>query len=262
LVYPFLRNVAAGEISGAYYMALAGSSSVSLWVSNGSVPLTIDSFIGSDTGSYSADAQVSIGGGYAYGMAVDPSGTHLYVINNNGASNHYIEKYTLPISGAPTTWALPGTGGPGGLAVDSSYLYLSDTSGKIFKYSTAGVSITSWSGYYIPTGVAVDTVNNVLYVGDMGNHVIYKSNLDGTGLTSFATISASAVRGVAVDSSQNVFATDTTFQVVYKYNSAGTLLCTIGSGYLNFPTGLIVSPGGYLYVIEGISNQIREFAPY
>ena len=258
-VYPFLRYIGTSQVSSPYYMALAGSSSTTLFASNGSTAQTIDSFVGTDASGYGSDIPVSVGGTYAQGMAVDPSGTHLYILNNNGSN--YMEKYSLPLGGAPTTWALPGTAAPNGLAVDASYLYLSDNSGKVFKYTTAGVSITSWTGYYIPEGVAVDTVNNVLYVGDIGYNTVIKSNLDGTGQSTFASISRP--EGVAVDGSQNVFVVATNNQVVYKYDSSGTLLCTIGSSAtLNFPTGLIVSPAGYLYVVDAINNQIVEFAPY
>jgi serine/threonine protein kinase, bacterial len=213
-------------------------------------------------------------------------------------------------AGDVTTLAGSGTGGsadgtgvaasfnyPAGVAVDGAgNVYVADSSShKIRKVSPGGVvSTLAGSGtagaadgtgaaasFNSPTGVAADGAGNV-YVADYGNNKIRKvspagvvstlagsgsqGSVDGTG----AAASFDAPRGVAVDSSGNVYVADYGNNKIRKVSSAGVVSTLAGSGTagavdgtgaaasFSNPFGVAVDGAGNVFVADTFSNKIRK----
>src|SRR5262245_8100779 len=80
---------------------------------------------------------------------------------------------------------------PGGIAAGSDDVKRADTNSTSFQTIVPGLKE--------PRGMALDLVNQKLYVSDVGAGVIRRSNLDGSGLEIFTAIH-NAAAGVVVDS--------------------------------------------------------------
>jgi serine/threonine-protein kinase len=215
---------------------------------------------------------------------------------------------TLAGSGAPGS--VDGTGteasfaSPQGLAVDwSGNVYVADSENyKIRKITPAGVVTTlAGSGSYgsvdgtgnaasfsAPAGVAVDSSGNV-YVADTGNNKIRKitssgvvstlaggaggswwhnwsGSADGTGNTAGFFYP----KGIAVDSSGNVYVADSVNYKIRKITPAGVVTTLAGSGVtgsadgtgtaasFSEPGGVAVDSSGNVYVADTGNNKIRK----
>ena len=186
---------------------------------------------------------------------------------------------------------------PSGVAVDSAgNVYVADYDNhRIRKITSAGVVTTlagSGTGTFAdgtgtsasfrnPYGVAVDSSGNV-YVADQLNQRIRKitsagvvTTLAGNGTAAFADGTGTSARfnspqGVAVDSAGNVYVADYNNQRIRKITSAGVVTTLAGqttpgstdgtgtNARFNGPTGIAVTSGGILYVVDSDNNRIRK----
>nr|WP_154890261.1 S-layer homology domain-containing protein [Paenibacillus xylanexedens] len=183
-----------------------------------------------------------------------------------------------------------GFAAPKGVTVDSSgNVYVADSGNhRIQKLTLSTNTWSEWkkvgggagSGlgeFNNPTAVAVDSSGNV-YVADSGNHRIQKLTLstntwsewkkvgggNGLGLGEFNN-----PRGVAVDSSGNVYVADssnhriqkltlsTNTWSVWKKPSAGAVAGN-GLGEFNFPNGVAVDSSGNVYVGDSNNHRIQK----
>ena len=156
-----------------------------------------------------------------FGVAVDSTG-NVYVAD---AGNNRIRKIT-PV-GVVTTIAIFNF--PSGVAVDSTgNVFVADTfNNRICKITPYGVVTTLAGSFNTPKGVAVDSTGNV-FVADTENNSIRKITPAGV-VTTLAGSSqgfadgTSAMfkkpRGVAVDSTGNVFVADTENNSIRKIYS-------------------------------------------
>jgi len=154
---------------------------------------------------------------------------------------------------------------PSGVAVDAAgNLYIADSGyQQILKVTTGGtLSVVAGTGSYgaptpgaatssdlsFPSGIAVDSSGN-LYIADSGANKVLKVTSDGT-LSIFAGTGTSGLptpgpatssnlgtlNGIAVDSTGNVFITDSTNNLIDKITPDGALSVVAGTGYPASPT--------------------------
>jgi sugar lactone lactonase YvrE len=163
------------------------------------------------------------------------------------------------------------------------------TAATVSTYAGDGTSgfndgATSSARFNSPLGVAVDSSGNV-YVGDASNHRIRKitsagvvSTFAGSGTAGFndgATSSAqfNNPRGVAVDSSGNVYVGDFSNHRIRKITSGGVVSTLAGDGTSGFndgatssakfdsPFGVAVDSSGNVYVADYGNHRIRVITP-
>jgi hypothetical protein len=191
-----------------------------------------------------------------HGVAADGAG-NVYVADS---SNHNLRKITP--AGVVTTLA-----GPAG--------------------ATGGADGTgSAARFFLPIGVAADGAGNV-YVADTSNHTIRKitpagvvTTLAGTaGIAGNANGTGSAARfrsprGVAVDSSGNVYVADTQNYVIRKITVTGVVTTLAGSpgsrgstngtgstARFDNPSSVAIDGAGNVYVADTLNHTIRKITP-
>jgi serine/threonine-protein kinase len=223
------------------------------------------------------------------------SGSGIVAVSGSGA---YVDVVTT----LARSWTEESFYGPEGVAVDGSgNVYVADTNtNKIRKISPTEVVTTlaggggsgwNWSGsedgagtaasFNSPKGVAVDSSGNV-YVADTGNHKIRKitsagvvttiagtgtqGSTDGTGTAA----SFNSPKGVAVDSTGNVYVADSGNHKIRKITSAGVVATLAGMGTQGSsdgtgtsasfwgPVGVAIDSGGNIYVAEEFNSKIRK----
>ncbi len=179
-------------------------------------------------------------------MGLVMTGTTLVVADTE---NSLLRKVTS-LTGTKTV-ANYATGGsfslPIGMAVSATDIYLADTNNHaIKKISLASESSETWAGtagtpgtttsvtrlnalFNQPTGIAIDTVTQVVYVSDTSNHTIRKIDIASGAVT---TIAGTGTTG-------------------YKNSSTGT------SANFYYPTTLVFT-GNALYVTDTGNHAIRK----
>jgi sugar lactone lactonase YvrE len=231
---------------------------------------------------------------YPNGIAVDPSG-NVFVADT---SNYRIEK-TSNSGGFILEWGnhfyragiKPDEFNSAfGVAVDSSgnVLVTDNGNNRIQEFTNTGKFIRAWgsrgsaTGQFVGlAGIAVDSSGNV-FVADSGNGRIQKFQL-ATPCPKGVTEITSGVcfikewgsygrangqfdlpRGIAVDSSGNVFVTDSRNNRIQKFNNDGTFIKTWGTfgtkeGQFDFPRSLALDSSGNVFVNDGGNSRIQKF---
>lgn len=248
---------------------------------------------------------------YPSGVATDSVG-NVYVADSGNSTIRKITPAgeVTTLAGAPRVIGhTDGTGAaarfdrPSVVASDSTgNVYVSDTSNNtIRKITPAGVVTTlagtpgirghadgtgTMASFYSPSGVATDRAGNV-YVADSNNHTIRKitpagvvttlagtagirGHADGTGTV------ASFVypKGIATDSTGNVYVSDTLNQTIRKITPSGVVTTLAGTDGLfgstdgagaaarfNSPSGIATDSVGNVYVADYGNSSIRKITP-
>ena len=197
-------------------------------------------------------------------VKITPSGTLSIVAGSGTWFDPFVWPRTDPVlSPGPATSV--DLNRPTGVAVDSGgNLFILDGGyRKVLKVTTGGtLSVVAGTGSYgaptagpatssdlgDPTGIAVDSSGN-LYIADSGANKVLKVTTGGT-LSVFAGTGTSGLptpgpatssnlgtlNGIAVDSTGNVFITDSTNNLIDKITPDGTLSVVAGTGYRASPT--------------------------
>lgn len=241
------------------------------------------------------------------GVAVDGDG-NLYIA---ATGNHTIRKISggqvSTLAGtAGSLGSANGTGSvarffdPTGVAVDFAFnVYVADSGNNTIRKITPAGVVTTLAGtagaagsangggaaarFSGPQSVAVDIERNV-YVADTFNHTIRKINSAGNvttlagspGLPGSQDGTGSAARfslprGIAVDSSFNLYVADTSNSTIRKVTSAGVVTTLAGSAGLigavdgsgpaagfSTPFGVAVNSAGTVFVADTDNELIRK----
>ena len=245
------------------------------------------------------------------GVTVDSSG-NLYVTDYSAnvikrvTAAGVISTYagTAPTSGSSDgslSSALFNT--PSDVAVDSANnVYVADTTNNNVRKIAADGTVTTLAGlagrsssvdgqggaarFEDPYAVATDSLGNS-YVADATDHTLRKITADGT-VTTFAGRAGSfgssdgagsvarfkTPRGIATDSSGNVYVADTGNKTIRKITAAGTVSTLAGTAGLggsldatgaaarfSGPNGVAVDGSGNVYVIDSESATLRKITP-
>jgi len=232
-------------------------------------------------------------------VAVDSS-NNLYVADTNNCT---IRKITpaaavTTLAGLASPGHTNGTGSaarfdfPYGVAVDTTgKIYVADPLESAIRKITPTAVVSTFAGmpgtsgdvdatgtaarFAFPRMLTVGAFDNV-YVGDTFNYVVRK--ITPTAVVSSVVTNpangAGEVRGVAVDSSGNIYTADQPHHTIRKITADGTTTIFAGlndtpgstngigsAARFNSPTGLAVDGAGNVYVADSGNNRIRKITP-
>lgn len=243
---------------------------------------------------------------YPSGITADSSG-NIYVADSDENVIRKVTSAGVVTTFAGTMGvigAINGTGTaamfylPTGLTCDSSgNVYVADTFNNLIRKITPAGVVTAFAGsgtvgsangtgaaasFYGPNGVAVDSSGNV-YVSDSSNNMIRKITSSGVVTTLAGSTTSGSTdgtgtaakffnpSGIAVDSSGNVYVSDTGNNTIRKITSAGAVTTIAGiagtAGSINgtgitatfsSPKGIVVNnSSGNLYIADTANHTIR-----
>ena len=198
-------------------------------------------------------------------VAVHAQDSYLFASVNGNAVNlgGAVFQYTPP--GAQSTFA-PGLSRPRGLAIYHGDLYVATNTldpvngnfqSSIVKVTASGVQTlfaNLGTANSAAEGMAIDRAGNVFVVAfDQNSPVlastIFKFAPDGTGST-FGSVPGQSL-GIAFDAAGNLFASDATDQIIFKFTPAGASSVFVGSAAFTAvqgPVGLAFDRSGNLWV--------------
>lgn len=253
----------------------------------------------SDTGTYLGE--IDTRSEYTAWIALDDQGD-LYVVNGHlsGSSSNpnKVQVYNTNEAGDPETcsWGTYGSG-PGefiqamGIAVSSSGdVYVADASNLRVSEFDPNLSTCAtthdYNGGWVQDfgvghftgdlrGVAIDPVNNLLYVVDAQAGRVEEFNLSGTWITQFGSLGTGpgqfqdGGRQVTVDNEGNVWVADYSDYRFEEFTSAGVFEAAYpqppeppAPGFLSEARGVAVNPNdGTVWVADAWNDRFQEFAP-
>ncbi|MGE5391799.1 MAG: 6-bladed beta-propeller [Deltaproteobacteria bacterium] len=208
------------------------------------------------------------------GLAFDSLG-NIFVVD---AGNSRVQKF----DSAGTYAGQWGTDGyndsqfkaPWGITIDSdNNVYISDSYFRVQKFDNNGGFIKKiWRPQrFIPWGITLDAANNI-YLTDtfeIDKIGVYDQNsqlLNSWGTNGHENLQFSEPRGIARDTSGNIYVVDMYNARVQKLDSSGNFICKWGSsgsgeGQFSYPNGIAVDPSGRVYVVDTNNHRIQVFEP-
>jgi sugar lactone lactonase YvrE len=242
------------------------------------------------------------------GIAIDDAG-NLYIADshNNRIRKISTDGNVMTLAGSGLEGSSDGKAEtasffyPTAVAVDKNgNVYVSDTHNNLIRKIGSGGMVTTFAGrrakgldipsdtssvrFDNPTGIAVDADGNV-YVADSENEVIRKISISGKSTILAGSIGEPGSRdglkssasfylpwGIAVDSSGNVYVSDSYNNMIRKITPGGLVTTLAGKkskGSLDgkgtaasflHPTGIAVDRKGNLYIADSGNHKIRKLS--
>lgn len=208
------------------------------------------------------------------GLGIDPNTNELWVCDtvNNRILKMSTDFQTMEVNTvvADNTQGPP-LSGPVGIAVDpaTGNAYIADTDNRVIEISPTGQFIRQWGSLTVGNGPgkfntpAAITYSGVggpaLYVNDAGNFRVQKFTLTGQFLASFGSEGLANgqftkdARGVAVDNSGIIYASDIGGNRILRWAPTGAALPSLGAGlpyYQNSNTSFFYGARG-LWISNG-----------
>jgi len=199
-----------------------------------------------------------------YGVAVNATGTRLYVANQNNAT---VTTYnSMGVKVAPNIKVSGPGSGPLGIAVDASgKIYVTVSGGDVRTYTSHGqpTSPTLTNGVSAPFGIAIApngkvyVVNSGLSNGGHGSVTTYNANGKRTPPT--ITAGLSYPTAVTVDSKGKIYVANDGGSNVTTYTSKGMQTAPTIVG-LDAPYGVAVDASGNIFVSSSVGNSVTEYS--
>lgn len=212
---------------------------------------TLTSFAAAPTMSHAMDV-ISTGLNQAINVIEGPDGK-LYISEYGGGRIIKVDK-----NGQNEEVFFSGLNQPIGMVFDSDgNLYVAQHSGsKIEKITPSGVKSTVREGTGILTGIIIDSKDK-LYTVEYGTGKILKMNLDGSGVTEFATaLGNNSLIGMTIDSNDNIYFADRAGGRIKKITPSKNVSDFIEG--ISTPTWVTLGKDGYFYVSLG-SRIIEKY---
>ena len=115
------------------------------------------------------------------------------------------------------------------------------------------------------TGLAIDELNQLIYIADYDNSRIQVVSFAGNFLKRFGQGILKLPHGIAV-TEDNVFVTDSNLHALLQFRKKDCELMKRtgtegrGDGQLNYPNGLCIDSNGDMYVADGLNNRVSVFS--
>ena len=250
--------------------------------------------------AYDEAGNIYVADGYNGRIRMVSASTGIMSTVAGGGSN-----YNIGTGIAATT---AGLGTPSGVAIDGSgNIYICDMGTQlIYKVTASTGTITVVAGnalygyagdggpatsasFASPTAIALDTAGN-FYIADSGNNVVRKVNIStgtittvvGTGTAGYSGDGGPAISatiqnpwGIAVDTTGNIYVSDTGNSSVRKVDASTGLISTVAgvgthesgvsgeggpatSAGLWYQSGIAVDGAGNLYIADGENQVIQK----
>lgn len=193
---------------------------------------------------------------YPVDLAVDSQGA-IYILDQ--ANPNFLQKFS------PNGQRLDYAAGwtfvtyPQGLFIDSQdNIYVTDmgglNGGRILKFDSTGALAATFGEVTAPElagqeycDIAVDEVNQNIYIVTRYNHMVAKFDMDGAYLGAWQG-DLSNPNSIAIGAQGQVFVADTDNNQVDQYDADGNLTYTMSSSQLNRPSRIVVDDSGKLYI--------------
>ncbi len=235
------------------------------------------------------------------GITLDAT-KNVYVVDT---ANNRVEKFD-PNGNYLSAFGDAGTGNgqfnnPSGIAIDSTgNIYVTDVlNDRVQKFNSSGVfqsqfgsTGTAEGQFSDPYGITFDSTGNI-YVTDVQNNRVQKFSPSGTFISTFGWGVSDGIdqfeictapsscqaglqgtgdgqftdpRGIAIDSTGNIYVVDNTNNRVEKFNSSGTFVSQFGTtgsanGQLNDPFWIRIDSAGNSYISDVGNNRVDIFDP-
>jgi len=143
---------------------------------------------------------------------------------------------------------------------------------EVFDSSNPSSPVSQWTSYGSqsfswPGGVAVNPVNNNVYVSDNLNNAVYEFTPAGVTVASWTGYGSrlfNAPEGLGSDPSGNIYLADTGNNEIDEFSSSGSPLHQWnGGGGMNFfqPSAVALDGSGNVYVADAGNERVLEFSP-
>ena len=236
--------------------------------------------------------------GFSFPTGITELGSQNVVAVSDSGADNAVWRLSATASVLDGTPGVPGTiydprglNDPRGLAFLNGYLYIADRGNNVIRVVDQNGSVSLVGGAFSqPTGLAADSANNFLYVGNIGSFTVVRGTISGSSVSSFASVAGNGTPSlsgnggpasqaqlgnpyaVALDSSGDLFIADNQNEVIRKVDPAGTITTIAGNGVagnsgdggpalaanLNDPRGVAVAPNGDVYISDSGNSSVRK----
>lgn len=191
-------------------------------------------------------------------IVADPDSSSVHIFNLEDSTYKKINKIGKHLLSTPI-----------GVAHDSKRLFIADSKlNKVFILDKDYALVGMIEEAKRPTGLALDTLNQHIYVADTISHIVLVFSTDGTLLNrigsrgeqhlqfNFPSHLAFSQKKLIINDTMNfrIQATDFKGNYLFGFGQQGN-----ASGYLTQPKGVAIDSDGNVYIADALANRIQIF---